>query len=284
MGLVIGVGAVIGLGAFLLSKKSVYQSKPDVTADGGVAFYDVDTDNDGLKDWEEALWLTDPKKSDSDDDGIPDADEISSRQKEIQKEHGTTASTDDEQLTQTELFARQFFSTVALANQNGGVTEETLASFGSAFGDAMKGVAVEDSFSLADIHLSTVSKADYQKSLTALFAPLAAKKIDEYAVVNAYITLPDDSEKLDEMIAVYQTLAKGLQDMKVPYSAANLHLSMLNNALKIGIGFINLKNIEDDPLIAVVGLNQFGKYSAALTTDFQNLRAYLSGSGIIIPQ
>lgn len=35
-----------------------------------------DDDNDGLKNWEEALWRTDPKNPDSDGDGTPDGKEI----------------------------------------------------------------------------------------------------------------------------------------------------------------------------------------------------------------
>ena len=37
---------------------------------------DKDTDGDGLKDWEELLWKTDPNKMDTDGDGTPDGEEI----------------------------------------------------------------------------------------------------------------------------------------------------------------------------------------------------------------
>jgi len=36
----------------------------------------TDSDNDGLKDWEEVLWKTDPKNPDTDGDGTPDGEEI----------------------------------------------------------------------------------------------------------------------------------------------------------------------------------------------------------------
>jgi len=35
-----------------------------------------DSDNDGLKDWEEALWKTDPQNPDTDGDGTPDGKEV----------------------------------------------------------------------------------------------------------------------------------------------------------------------------------------------------------------
>src|SRR3989338_4813425 len=39
-------------------------------------FLDKDSDNDGLKDWEEILWKTDPRNSDTDKDGTPDGEEV----------------------------------------------------------------------------------------------------------------------------------------------------------------------------------------------------------------
>ncbi len=39
-------------------------------------FMVLDTDGDGLKDWEEALWKTDPKVADTDKDGTSDGEEI----------------------------------------------------------------------------------------------------------------------------------------------------------------------------------------------------------------
>lgn len=39
-------------------------------------FVALDSDGDGLKDWEEALWKTDAQKSDTDGDGTPDGAEI----------------------------------------------------------------------------------------------------------------------------------------------------------------------------------------------------------------
>ena len=36
----------------------------------------TDTDQDGLKDWEEVLWKTDPNNPDTDGDGVNDGDEV----------------------------------------------------------------------------------------------------------------------------------------------------------------------------------------------------------------
>lgn len=41
-----------------------------------IATANVDGDKDGLKDWEEAIWRTNPEKADTDGDGAPDGSEV----------------------------------------------------------------------------------------------------------------------------------------------------------------------------------------------------------------
>src|SRR5574343_1049151 len=41
---------------------------------------DSDQDSDGVPDWEESIWGTDPKKPDTDNDGISDFDFIKAKQ------------------------------------------------------------------------------------------------------------------------------------------------------------------------------------------------------------
>lgn len=57
-----------------LNKGVVYENGA-LTA-GSVNKITADTDGDGLQDWEEALWKTDPKNPDSDGDGILDGEEL----------------------------------------------------------------------------------------------------------------------------------------------------------------------------------------------------------------
>lgn len=52
---------------------SQVQNTRDRVADSGNT---ADSDQDGLKDWEEAIWHTDPEKSDSDGDGMTDGQEV----------------------------------------------------------------------------------------------------------------------------------------------------------------------------------------------------------------
>mgnify|MGYP003394785642 CR=1 FL=1 len=56
-----------------VSTEAIY-TRNNLTASAGQNAF-IDTDKDGLQDWEEALWKTDPNNPDSDGDGIKDGDE-----------------------------------------------------------------------------------------------------------------------------------------------------------------------------------------------------------------
>lgn len=73
-------------GAYFLYKSNIREqissffskddSSPLIVAQEGKTFADVDTDADGLKDWQESLWNTDKDNADTDGDGTPDGKEV----------------------------------------------------------------------------------------------------------------------------------------------------------------------------------------------------------------
>lgn len=77
--LIIGAILLIGGGLWFLytgRSQAVFERPKPEEAKKAAAVLSVDRDNDGLKDWEEELWHTDPLREDSDDDGTDDGDEI----------------------------------------------------------------------------------------------------------------------------------------------------------------------------------------------------------------
>ncbi len=79
-------GIAVGSIAFaaLYSSKINAEKKPsNLIADTSSVIknkiLEKDTDNDNLKDWEEALWKTDPRVADTDGDGTNDGAEIKSQ-------------------------------------------------------------------------------------------------------------------------------------------------------------------------------------------------------------
>jgi hypothetical protein len=285
---VIALSLLIWGGSSLFAKKASYVARVDEKAGEmgeNVEFYEIDTDEDGVKDWEEALWQLNPLSKDSDEDGVEDSEEVRLQREEIQRDNNIAPEeSSDENLTQTEIFARQFFSTASLLNQGGQISQESVEEFGIAFGDTVKNSFIEDIYTLANLRLSGVSKPEYKKFLVAVVGPIIEKNISELSAINTFITKKDAESlaKLEEAIDGLKQMTEGFLSVKVPYGVAGIHLSIVNNAAKTVIGLSSIKKIEEDPLTAVVGLNQYIRYSGELEKNFKVLAEYLNGaSGII---
>ena len=89
-----------------------------------------DTDGDGALDWEEGLYGTDLNKKDTNDDGILDSAEIAKLKSETMLSSENT-NAEPENLTQTDKFARELFSTIATLNQAGQIDQATIDKLSS---------------------------------------------------------------------------------------------------------------------------------------------------------
>ena len=96
-----------------------------------------DSDKDGLKNWEEALWGTDPNNSDTDGDGTPDGEEVGLGRNPTIKgpndkvsppvaDTGENGSTQNEASTATSRVARATFAQYLQAKQNGGAISQDI--------------------------------------------------------------------------------------------------------------------------------------------------------------
>ncbi len=275
-------------GSFLFSRNETYKNeKADeiLVVNSENSPYVLDTDKDGIYDWEEGLWGTNPKKSDTNGDGISDGEEIRILKNEIKEKNNTELDTEEvetEGLNQTEVFARQFFATASLVNQRGGLTPESVKSFSDSFGKSITDTKIPDPFSLVDIKLSSVSPAEYKKSLDNAFSSLVSAQIDDLATIyNFSFDNGASEDKMNTLIMEYQKLSNNLLAISVPHNISGTHLSLVNNFAKMSIALINIKKISNDPLISLVGLRQYNEYSELLEKNIVNLAEYFSQNGII---
>ena len=95
-----------------------------------------DTDRDGILDWEEPLWGLDPTKTET-TPGVPDSSVI----KKLKVEQGFSSNTTEggqdytENLTETDKFSRELFSTIASLNQNGVMDRTTIDKISSSLNE-----------------------------------------------------------------------------------------------------------------------------------------------------
>lgn len=286
-----GIALFAGLIIFLLSKfladKTFYEREADpddlLITEDVPDFYTQDSDGDGIYDWEEILWGTNPNDEDSDDDGISDRKEIEDKKEEVQRQNDiSVADIENEELNQTEVFARQFFSTVVLTSQSGELTQDSIQSFSDNFSNIVSNNNISDQFTLTDLRLSSVTKDQYKISLEPAFEPLRNRVFSEVDILYSISKgLDVDPEILNQNIKIYNDLSKNLLKVQAPYSAAGIHLSLINSSAKLGIALITLKDIKDNPLSAMSGLSQYMKYSNEFEKALEDLQKYFTANAII---
>lgn len=286
IGSVVLVGVVIWGGAMLLSKKTKYVKSNDIAAtDPEIAdnFYLQDSDKDGIYDWEEGLWGTSPSKKDTDGDGVSDGDDIKARKKIIQERNSLSGEVEiSGDLNQTEIFARQLFSAASLANQGGGLSAESLDDLSKTFDQSITGATIADLYQAADLKLAEVSLAGYKNDLQKIFKPYVESGISIESAIYR-LSAGDASAAADlEKAAEYQhDISNALITLRVPHAVAGQHLAMANTSGKIALALLSLKDIEDDPILAMVGLRQYLEYSDGFEKAASSLGAYFRANGIL---
>lgn len=278
IGLIILIGLVIWLVSIIFFKKQIYQNKAQdnvVSVDDNP--YSVDSDKDGLYDWEEGLWQTDANRADTDGDGISDLQEIDARKELLQESDKTDETKEEKELNQTEMFARQVLATASLLDQQGELSEEGLKAFADSFETTLNNSKIKDPFTLLDIKLATMTPVEYDAKLKTAFGGFIKADLTELDIIYRFAAGEEGTlAEMDKLISLYNELSNNLLKTPAPHNAAGLHLMLINNTAKITIALINLKSLKDDPLIALIGIRQYEEYSAELKETGRSLLKYFN--------
>lgn len=249
----------------------------------------LDTDGDGLKDWEEVLWKTDPKKKDTDGDGSNDGDEIKDgrdpaiskltaddkfkKPEEFAKGSGTSTPKTISQKAADE-FASSYFT--AKARLKGGAlsngAKQKLVM--NLLLTMQKGAsAYKDKYFKKDVKIAKDKDAkNYLNRLGAAldenFKEITEPEID---ILNEMANTGNFSglDKLDPYILAYKKTMKFLEPEAVPEPYSELHLALLNSMNNTLIAVESFRKIDGDPVRAMLGLQIYYK-------ELFNARQYLT--------
>lgn len=224
-----------------------------------------DSDNDGLPDWQEAIYKSDPQNPDSDGDGYYDGEEIASGHDPIKNGSNdilTKTSRVAENLT--EQVVKKFTQKVTeekekltKTGQNGGmaslkpfdvnkIAEDTAASLSKTLDYLPK-------ISLWDLNISTDKSAKAVKN----YAVSAIKIISRnFAIVNS---LPaeetikkaietDDFSQINIWISSYEKIFSDLKTLEVPSLILASHQEALTTISGLTQSLNNIKQSKNDPI------------------------------------
>lgn len=286
IGIVLLVSVVVLVLGSVLGKKTIWNKnkKEDVVTLGTKSddFFAQDSDKDGLYDWEEALWGTDPQKKDTDDDGVSDKEYVDQKKESIAESSDTPYEPDD--TNQTEVFAKQLFATSAVLSHSGSFSQEDIESFSANLGQSINAFSIKDIYTLSDLKMGNTSPDTYYNGFGSIYNSLSFQTVDELATIAAVIENPDDETSLSRLatlVSLYQVFQDKLLGLSVPYNASGIHLAIVNDLYRIMEILKEAPNIEIDPLKFSTYIGKYNEYSQNLVVDFQNLRIYFSQNGIL---
>lgn len=273
---------------FLLKNTSVFEKTINFVRGGEegltydtVAIGDLvnkDTDKDGILDWEEPLWGLDPTETET-TPGVPDSSVI----KKLRAEQGTSTSETsgdyEENLTETDKFSRELFSTIASLNQNGAMDEATVEKITNSLAEKMKNPTPRKIFTSADIKITKSDLfhtiANYGNALNNVYLKNPIKG-SAMAVLQKFIIDENnvDSSVLTELTPIIkqtQAIIDGAARIEVPQSLAPLHLEFLNSMERVVENLRDITLYDKDVIVALGGIIQYEKNSVYLETAVKNL-------------
>lgn len=296
--------ALLVIGWIVFSNKShpaQQAKKPDSTSllarEEQIKKLAQDTDKDGLKDWEEALYRTDPAKADTDGDGAKDGDEIAMSRDPLKAgkklADGTwsdkvVAPTDE--ITNspyllpnnlTGLLAEKFGVNVIVPKLSGSQRPLDLEGIGNQIADetvpdsAGLGVYFQKKDVVVSQDDSPAAIRTYDKEtdeiLIAAFRGLQKNPL----IIFSEALQADDLSKvatLDSYLRAYDVTLEKTKNLSVPPSVTSTHLRYLNALAALREAVRKMRTAETDVLKAVVGAREFSNAASTLTLlakDFQ---------------
>ena len=285
------------------NNKAVYQRPLDQLA-AAAAVAAVDTDQDGLKDWEEALWKTDAKNTDSDKDGLSDGDEVKTGRNPAKagpddkldpKNTDSAGNAVPENLSETDKVAREFFARYLQASDGGKrqlsieEQEQLALEITSRTNTDVKETyyLVSDIKKVADSRETKLAYAQGIVDILSVNRDLFEFK-DLLLIKDAFL-LEEGVErdallkKLNPYLTQYQTAILSLQKIPVPESLISSHLTLLNAHKTILESERKFAQFNQEPLSSLAALKGYQLGSNQMTQALVNLKLLLASDGISFP-
>ncbi|OGI63209.1 hypothetical protein A2818_00175 [Candidatus Nomurabacteria bacterium RIFCSPHIGHO2_01_FULL_40_12] len=238
-----------------------------------------DTDLDGVLDWEESLWGTDPTKKET-TPGIPDGNAIAKlKPKTEQGKSSKLPPGDTENLTETDKFSREFFATIATLNQNGAMDQETIEKLSSSLAEHIQNSPPRKVFVLADMKIkndnSLQAIKNYDNTLNNIYKKYPVKE-NVMNVLQRFIVDQDNVDssallELDPIIEQTKKIIDAMVKMEVPQSFASLHLEFVNGLQNSTENLTDIKLYDSDVIVALSGISKYEKNIETLAIANNNL-------------
>jgi hypothetical protein len=263
------------------------QGKPEINQ--GLIYNNVslgslvnrDTDGDGIPDWEESLWGTDPTKKET-TPGIPDSvaiEKIKAQQTIASNAQTNSPNQDTGTLTQTDQLSRDLFASIAAASQNGPLDQATTDQISNSLADHIQNSPPRKVFLLSDIKITANDNAQSVKIYHDTLNGIITKYTVSYTVLDVLQKFIVDANnvdssvlvQLDPIIAGTGKMIDRMVGMSVPQSLAPLHLDVINALQRLVENISDIKLYSTDVVVALSAISEYDQNTATLNSAIQKL-------------
>lgn len=230
-----------------------------------------DSDADGLPDWQEALYGTDPANARSVDASMTDAEAVASGRVEptFKTQAAPTEGSDVPGIdaapdTLTDRFGRKFLENYLKLNSGTALSEADMTAFVE---EAAAELRKERSarYSLTQIKLSERGQEAILTYVDSMGSTLATHSAtpDEKSVYDHFgdfvtgIETTHSMERISELAEAYQSSAEAVMELSVPPEVAGAHLDFANAYAALGLVTEDMSHMGEDPLRGLLGLTEY---------------------------
>ena len=299
-GLLLAVFVILGFGITLMIIGSraapIAHTITAAAREASIQKIIVDSDSDGLKDWEEELYHTDPRVADTDADGTPDGEEILLGRNPII--HGpedivTTSTTDTPSAIGASSITSQFVDRIGkdflipfLQNPSLKLNTEKIAD--TIVADAFIN-PVSRSFTERDIIRTDTTKESitrYAQALTnAIRTSMKGLSGGAELEILSLVLQTEEYEKLsalDAYVSAYTTLVARAQKIPVPQDFVSLHVQFINMVSQEASAVAAMRRAEKDIIGAIKGAKDFSTAYEALQGIAKQFANMMSSHNIVL--
>lgn len=221
----------------------------------------LDSDKDGISDWEEQLFGSDP----NDPNSVPSNETVTA--------NGST--------TATTLLAHTLLQQYLINTKGGTVSLSNPAALSTALANSVSvPTPTYHVYQLADIKTvanTDINRNQYQKSMQNTLAPMDQGSEAEIALYSKIITGDIAAEAtLQGMVSTYTAVADAAAKISVPSEAALTHLNAVN---ALGYYSATLRELiahKEDPVGSLVLLRAYNEAEQGMFNSFSALHRYIA--------
>jgi hypothetical protein len=304
---------VLVTGAYVITQTVITPQVAQASAETALlqAIATKDSDKDGLPDWQESLYGTDPQNADSFKLGMTDGDAVARGlivPKAITDLPSGTSSTNPSPVdslnpslppapadsTLTAQFAQTFLSLYLSARQANGGQDLSETQLSDIANQSVETLAASiqptpDFKSLSDLNV-VGSGPDAMNAFAASAEAVLLKNTNDATTTDiAYLhsALIDGNDsayaKIASIAKGYRGSAAGLAALPVPQELAEADLLLINTLMRMSELDIDFTRVNEDPLAAILALQQYQTVATALAQVFLDIGNAYASANLSLP-